>query len=72
MKIWQPTLLGVAATAWLAAGATAQEHVRWNDDGTVDLMLGSDYDNAVITTNREELGTLFGPDEQPFEASRSR
>ena len=43
--------------------------MRWNDDGTVDLMLGPDYDNAVITATQEELGTLFGPDEKPFEGT---
>jgi multiple sugar transport system substrate-binding protein len=67
MRIWQGALLGAAATALIATAAAAQEHVRWNDDGTVDLMLGPDYDNVVITTNRDELGTLFGPDEKPFE-----
>ena len=60
-------LLGVAASVLLASTAMAQEHVRWNDNGTVDLMLGPDYDDTVITTTREELGTLFGPDEKPFE-----
>ncbi len=60
-------LLGAAAGVLLASTAMAQEHVRWNDDGTVDLMLGPDYDDTVITTSREELGTLFGPDEKPFE-----
>ena len=69
MRIWQKTLFGVAASALLASAAAAQEHVRWNDDGTVDLMLGPDYDNVVITTTREELGTLFGPDEKPFEGA---
>jgi multiple sugar transport system substrate-binding protein len=63
----QRALLGAAALALFASTATAQEHVRWNEDGTVDLMLGPDYDDAVITTTREELGTLFGPDEKPFE-----
>ena len=52
----------------MATGASAQ-NVRWNDDGTVDLMLGPDYDDAVITTTREQLGTLFGPDEKPFEGA---
>jgi multiple sugar transport system substrate-binding protein len=61
------SLLGAAASVLLASTAMAQEHVRWNDDGTVDLMLGPDYDNTVITTTREELGTLFGPDQLPFE-----
>jgi multiple sugar transport system substrate-binding protein len=59
----------VAAGVLMASTAMAQEHVRWNDDGTVDLMLGPDYDDTVITTTREELGTLFGPDELPFEGA---
>jgi multiple sugar transport system substrate-binding protein len=69
MGIWRKALLGAAAMTLIAATAAAQEHVRWNDDGTVDLMLGPDYDNVVITTTREELGTLFGPDEKPFEGA---
>ena len=66
MRLWQGVLLGAAA-ALVATAAAAQEHVRWNDDGTVDLMLGPDYDDAVITATQEELGTLFGPDQKPFE-----
>ena len=69
MRLPYRSLLGVAASVLLASTAMAQEHVRWNDDGTVDLMLGPDYDDAVITTTREELGTLFGPDEKPFEGA---
>ena len=73
MKLWpkrvlQSGLLGAAAIALMATGASAQ-NVRWHDDGTVDLMLGPDYDDAVITTTREQLGTLFGPDEKPFEGA---
>ena len=68
MRLWQGLLLG-AAGALVATAAAAQEHVRWNDDGTVDLMLGPDYDDAVITATQEELGTLFGPDEKPFEGA---
>jgi multiple sugar transport system substrate-binding protein len=68
MRLWHGTLLGAAAIALLATDAAAQG-VRWNDDGTVDLMLGPDYDDAVITTTREELGSLFGPDEKPFEGA---
>ncbi|MGI9435680.1 MAG: hypothetical protein ACR2Q4_12775, partial [Geminicoccaceae bacterium] len=64
---WQAKCLGVAAATLLASTAIAQEHVKWNDDGTVDLMLGADYDDTVITVTQEELGSLFGPDEQPFE-----
>ena len=49
--------------------ASAGQYVDWKDDGTVDLKLGPDYDNAVITATQEELGTLFGPDEKPFEGA---
>jgi multiple sugar transport system substrate-binding protein len=65
----QRALLGAAVMALFASAAMAQEHVRWNDDGTVDLMLGPDYDNAVITASQEELGSLFGPDQKPFEGA---
>ena len=64
---WQTKCLSVAAATLLASTAMAQEHVKWNDDGTVDLMLGPDYDNTVITVDQEQLGSLFGPDEKPFE-----
>ena len=67
-RVWQSRVFGAAAIALIATGASAQ-NVRWNDDGTVDLMLGPDYDDAVITTSRDQLGTLFGPDEKPFEGA---
>jgi len=71
----QATCLGVAVAssmvASLATGAIAQEHVKWNgDDGSVDLMLGADYDNTVITVERDQLGSLFGPGEKPFEGQQ--
>ncbi len=66
MKLWKAALLGAVVGVLLATAVSAQQ-VRWNDDGTVDLMLGPDYDDAVITTTREELGSLFGPGEKPFE-----
>ncbi len=69
MRLPYKSLLGAAASVLIASTAMAQDHVRWNDDGTVDLLLGSDYDDTVITTTREELGTLFGPGEKPFEGA---
>lgn len=61
---------GLAACALFGTGALAAEPgVVWNDDGTVELHLGSFYDDAVIVTTREELGGLFGPDEKPFEGA---
>ena len=41
--------------------------MEWKDDGTVLLKLGKDYDDAVITARKEDMGALFGPDEKPFE-----
>ena len=61
--------LCVATTTLLASTAMAQEYVKWNDDGTVDLMLGAEYDDTVITVQQEDLGGLFGPDEKPFEGA---
>ena len=68
MRFWHTAMLGVAAVALSATGAAAQG-VQWNDDGTVDLMLGSDYDDTVITVPQERLGSLFGPDQKPFEGA---
>ena len=67
MKLRHAALLGVAMAASSAPLASAGQYVDWKDDGTVDLKLGPDYDNAVITATQEELGTLFGPDEKPFD-----
>jgi multiple sugar transport system substrate-binding protein len=58
----------VAATALTAfALPAAAQQVEWKDDGTVLINLGEAYNNAVITTSREELGSEFGPDLKPFE-----
>ena len=47
----------------LAAG----QYVDWKDDGSAVLKLGPNYDNAEITVPKGELGSLFGPDQKPFE-----
>ena len=74
-------LAGAAAAVALLAGLGGQgptaaraqggdgEHVRWNDDGTVDFLLGPEYDDTVITVRQEDLGSLFGPDQRPFEGA---
>lgn len=56
------------APAFVPASAFAQDgrHVQWHDDGTVDLIMDPEY-GATITTDRETLGTLFGPDQKPFD-----
>lgn len=70
MKRLTQAVLGSAAALALSVGAaTAGEYVDWNDDGTVTLKLGADYDNVEITVPQESLGSLMGPDEQPFEGS---
>ena len=61
---WKATSLCAVAATFLASTAMAQEYVKWNDDGTVDLMLGSEYDDTVITVKQEDLGGLFGPGEK--------
>ena len=50
----------------LASGAAAGQYVDWFDDGSVLLKLGPDYDDAIIETSQEELGSLLGPDQAPF------
>jgi multiple sugar transport system substrate-binding protein len=60
-------LAGAALSVLSLATAQAQDHVEWKDDGTVLLKLGADYDDAVITAHKDDLGALFGPGEKPFE-----
>jgi multiple sugar transport system substrate-binding protein len=61
-------LLGATAFLALSVGqAAAEGQVKWNDDDTVSLQMGPEYDNQVITVSREELGSIFGPDEKPYE-----
>src|SRR5437868_9796738 len=59
-------LFALPALALLTLPASAGQNVEWKDDGTVLIKLGEAYNNAVIQTTREELGTEFGPDKQPF------
>ncbi|MDH3659863.1 MAG: type-F conjugative transfer system secretin TraK [Alphaproteobacteria bacterium] len=66
---WRIKSICMVATICLASTAMAQEYVKWNDDGTVDLMLGAEYDDTVITVQQDDLGGLFGPDEKPFEGA---
>ena len=64
MKCFRTALLGAALTAAVAGAAHAQgKHVKWHEDGTVDLIM---QDGTVIKTTRKELGSLFGPGRKPF------
>ena len=67
MSSFKALLAGAALGVFSLASAQAGEFVEWQDDGTVLLKLGKDYDDAVITANKADLGALFGPDEKPFE-----
>ncbi len=67
MRIKRRALLAASAMAAMLSGSAAAQQVEWKDDGTVLLHLGEAYNNAVITTSREELGSEFGPDVKPFE-----
>ena len=51
---------------------SAGQHVEWLDDGTVLLKLGPAYDNAVIETAGDELGTAVrAATTPPFTGPRS-
>ena len=67
MPSFKALLAGAALGVLSLAAAQAGEFVEWKDDGTVLLKLGPDYDDAVITATKDDLGALFGPDEKPFE-----
>ena len=62
-------VLAAASLAFLAMPAMAGESVDWNDDGTVTLKLGADYDDTMITVPAADLGALIQPGEQPFEGT---
>jgi multiple sugar transport system substrate-binding protein len=67
MKLRHAAVIGAAWLALAAPVALAGQYVDWHDDGTVDLKLGPNYDNAVIHATRADLGKLFGPDQKPFD-----
>ncbi len=67
MTIWKSVALGAALAVASFATAHAQgEHVKWHDDGKVDLVM---EDGTTITTNDKEIGSIFGPGEKPFEGT---
>ena len=60
--------LAIALPAFAPAGAQDTKHVKWHDDGTVDLIMDPEY-GGTITTTKDELGALFGPGQKPFDGS---
>ena len=65
-RVWRRWFLAALSATSLAGAAQAGEHVDWLDDDKVMLKLGPAYGDAVIETSRNELGSLFGPEAQPF------
>jgi multiple sugar transport system substrate-binding protein len=61
-------LSAVALAIALPAIAQDTKHVKWHDDGTVELITDQEY-GATITTTRDELGSLFGPGQKPFDGT---
>jgi len=63
-------LLSAAVALAIASPAFAQDtkHVKWHADGTVDLILDPEY-GGTITTTKDELGSLFGPGQKPFDGA---
>ncbi|HET6466884.1 MAG TPA: extracellular solute-binding protein [Geminicoccaceae bacterium] len=59
-------LLGGVVLALLAGTAAAGTYVDRLEDGTILLKLGPGYDNAVIETSVDELGSLIGAGGTPF------
>jgi multiple sugar transport system substrate-binding protein len=60
--------LAIALPAFAPASAQDTKHVKWHDDGTVDLIMDPEY-GGTITTTKDELGALFGPGQKPFDGS---
>lgn len=67
MRLSAKGVIAASVVAGVMSVPAAAQNVEWKDDGTVLLKLGEAYNDAVIETTREELGTIFGPDEKPFE-----
>jgi multiple sugar transport system substrate-binding protein len=64
MKLFKSLGLFVSSCLTCGIAIEADQHVKWHDDGKVDLVM---EDGTTISTTREELGSLFGPDQKPFD-----
>ena len=64
MKLFKSLGLFVSACLTCGIATAADHHVKWHDDGKVDLVM---EDGTTISTTQEELGSLFGPDQKPFD-----
>jgi multiple sugar transport system substrate-binding protein len=63
-KVIGVSILLIGLWSW----SLAQQHLEWHDDGSVTLITFED--NERITLSAEQLGTLFGPGQQPFAGKR--
>lgn len=52
----------------LFAWANAQDNLRWGDDGSLTLITQDDREE--ISLSADQVGTLFGPGNQPFAGQR--
>src|SRR4051794_22227153 len=62
----------IVLSAFWAVSAEAGQYVDRLDDGTVLLKLGPAYENAVIETTQEELGSVLGASGTPFAGTKVR
>ena len=61
------TLAAAFCLAVLMGSPAAQDQIEWLDDGTVLLRLGPDYDDAVIETSVDALGSILGGEDRPYD-----
>jgi multiple sugar transport system substrate-binding protein len=61
------TSAALIAAAVTAPGTATAQSVEWTDDGNVIITLSPEYDSAEIVVPADQMGGLFGPDEEPFE-----
>lgn len=61
-------LLSMLLVAFGLAAAQDYQNLEWHDDGSVTIITFEDQER--ITIPADQLGTMFGPGERPFEGAR--
>lgn len=61
-------LMAAIAATLLVACSSQESHLKWHEDGGVDLITSDDRE--VIRLSKEQLGTMFGKDKRPFAGKR--
>ena len=59
-----PAMLLIAGGGEEEAAEVEYKHVKWYDDGSIDIITFEDEE--VIHLTKEQLGTMFGPGKQPY------